>query len=100
MADPLSNSSSTEAAALTALQGLLTEVVPNNPFYGRKFAAIGCSALPSSIADFTARYPFTTKAELVADQATHPPYGTNLTYPLARYTRCHQTSGTTGAPLR
>ena len=34
------------------------------------------------------------------DQAAHPPFGTNLTYPLDRYVRVHQTSGTSGAPLR
>ncbi len=85
---------------MTGLRSLIAEVVATNVFYGRKFAAVGCSALPTSIADFTARFPFTTKAELVADQAAHPPYGTGLTYPLARYTRCHQTSGTSGAPLR
>ena len=85
---------------LTGLRSLLAEVVATNAFYSRKFAAAGCSKEPSSIADFTARFPFTTKAELVADQAAHPPYGTGLTYPLARYTRCHQTSGTSGAPLR
>ena len=43
--------------------------------------------------------PFTTKAELVADQAAHPPFGSNLTYPLERYTRFCQTSGTTARPL-
>ena len=72
---------------MTGLRSLIAEVVATNVFYGRKFAAVGCSALPTSIADFTARFPFTTKAELVADQAAHPPYGTGLTYPLARYTR-------------
>ena len=61
---------------------------------------MGCSPEPSSPRDFATRFPFTTKAELVADQATYPPYGTNLSEPLARYTRCHQTSGTTGAPMR
>ena len=40
------------------------------------------------------------KDELVADQAAHPPFGTNLTYEPGRYTRFHQTSGTTGPPLR
>ena len=85
---------------MTGLRSLVAEIVETNAFYGRKFASLGCSALPASIADFTARFPFTTKAELVADQAAHPPYGTGLTYPLARYTRCHQTSGTSGAPLR
>ena len=43
--------------------------------------------------------PFTTKAELAADFAAHPPYGTNLTFPRERYTRFCQTSGTTGTPL-
>ena len=45
-------------------------------------------------------FPFTFKHELAQDQQQHPPYGTNLTYPLERYARCHQTSGTSGAPLR
>jgi len=40
------------------------------------------------------------KRELVTDQQRHPPFGTNLTYPLDRYTHLHQTSGTTGPPLR
>ena len=40
------------------------------------------------------------KHELVADQERHPPFGTNLTYPLESYTHVHQTSGTTGRPLR
>ncbi len=43
--------------------------------------------------------PFTTKAELAADFAAHPPYGSNLTFPRAAYTRFCQTSGTTGKPL-
>lgn len=44
--------------------------------------------------------PFTTKAELSEDQAAQPPFGSNLTYPIERYVRLHQTSGTTGQPLR
>src|SRR4029434_1380758 len=43
--------------------------------------------------------PFTSKAELVEDQATNDPFGTNLTYPVSSYTRMHQTSGTAGKPL-
>ena len=47
------------------------------------------------------RLPLTTKAELLADQAAHPPFGTNLTYPVERYVRLHQTSGSSGdQPLR
>ena len=44
--------------------------------------------------------PFTTKTELSEDQAARPPFGTNLTYPIERYVRLHQTSGSTGLPLR
>ena len=43
--------------------------------------------------------PFTTKQELVDDQLRHPPFGSDLTYPLERYVRVHQTSGTTGRPM-
>jgi phenylacetate-CoA ligase len=75
------------------LRDLLAQVVPANPFYARKFA--GCD-----LAAFD-RLPLTTKAELAADQAAHPPYGTNLTYSTDRYCRLHQTSGTSsGRPLR
>lgn len=71
------------------------------PFYAAKFAAAGVD--PTAVrtwADYR-RLPFTTKSELVADQSSHPPYGTNHYEPAARYTRLHQTSGTsTGRPLR
>ncbi len=85
---------------LDAIRSLLGAVLPSNPFYGRKYASVGCSALPVSLEDFRTRFPLTTKAELVADQAAFPPYGSNLTFPVTAYTRCHQTSGTHGAPMR
>ena len=72
------------------LAHLLTEIVPANRFYARKFHRLD---------DFS-RLPFTTKAELLEHQAQHPPYGDILTYPLERYNRLHQTSGTAGKPLR
>src|SRR6267378_4531132 len=46
-----------------------------------------------------AELPFTTKQELVDDQAQHPPFGTNLTHPIEEYVRIHQTSGTAGKPI-
>lgn len=87
-------------AQLEQLRTLVTELFPANAFYTRKLEDVGVTFDVASLEDFTARFPFTTKAELVADQLKHPPYGTNLTYPLASYTRFHQTSGTTGMPLR
>lgn len=81
------------------LHQLLTTVLPQNPFYTRKYAGLSADAI-RDWADFE-RLPFTTKAELATDQQEHPPYGSNLTYPLQQYSRLHQTSGTsTGYPLR
>lgn len=86
---------------LARLRALLATVQTANRFQQARFAAPGDGAWTvASLADYAARFPLTTKPELVADQAAHPPYGTNLSFPLASYTRCHQTSGTTGTPLR
>ncbi|MEZ5432485.1 MAG: hypothetical protein R3F31_15155 [Verrucomicrobiales bacterium] len=43
--------------------------------------------------------PFTTKMDLVWDREEHPPYGSNLTFPIGRYSRYCQSSGTASAPL-
>lgn len=88
-----------------ALARLLRELAESNPFYRPRLGWTGglnLDALPDEelLQRFAAETPFTTKAEIVADQAACPPYGTNLTYALERYTRYSQTSGTTGAPLR
>src|SRR5438067_6380569 len=72
------------------LAGKLPELRRENPFYRAKL-----SDRASQLDDL----PFTTKVELTEDQAAHPPFGTNLTYPIERYVRLHQTSGTTGRPL-
>lgn len=83
---------------IDALVDLLTAIRPTNRFYAHKLRDANPADLKTP-ADFR-RLPFTTKAELVADQLLHPPYGTNLTEPLERYARFHQTSGTTtGQPL-
>jgi len=89
-----------ESAQLEQLRELVAELIPANKFYTRKFESAGVGFDIASLADFSARFPFTTKTELVSDQLAHPPFGTNLTYPLNRYTRYHQTSGTSGSPLR
>lgn len=82
------------------LRALLGEILPANAFYARKLSAAGISAGDVRGLDDLARLPFTTKAELCADQEAHPPYGLVLTYPPERYSRLHQTSGTSGRPLR
>lgn len=87
--------------SLTALQrrkfaAMLAEVLATNAFFRKKFAG-------RSIEDITvgfASLPFTSRAEIQQDQRDHPPFGTNLTYAIGRYNRLHQTSASTGAPLR
>jgi phenylacetate-CoA ligase len=72
-----------------------------NEFVKRTWRAAGVrSARDLRSWDDVARLPFTTKSDLVADQAERPPFGSNLTYPLERYVRVHETSGTSGAPIR
>ena len=79
---------------LRKLRAGLTEVLKTNAFWRSRLTAV------RTWDDFE-RLPLTTKAELLADQAANPPYGTNLTYTLDRYVRLHQTSGSSGdSPLR
>jgi phenylacetate-CoA ligase len=89
-----------QAEQLARLRALLAAILPANPFYRDKLEACGLGPGVGSLEEFCERAPFTTKQELVEDQLRNPPYGTNLTYALERYTRFCQTSGTTGAPLR
>ena len=59
---------------------LLKQVLETNPFYCRKFSSAGIhKPLPLSR---IAELPFTTKAEIVNDHAEHPPFGSNLTFPV------------------
>ena len=83
------------------LRALIAEILPRNRFYAGKFADAGLDPAAVREPADLGRLPFTTKAELLANQDKHPPYGQMLTYPLAAYCRMHQTSGTsTGQPLR
>jgi len=83
------------ARQLARVNALLAAILPANAFYATKYGAL---RPPISWETFH-RLPFTTKAELVADQAARPPLGAIATYPADRYTVYHQTSGTTGRPL-
>jgi phenylacetate-CoA ligase len=82
------------------LRWLVETLLESNRFYAAKLRAAGVDRSPDGVREFCARVPFTFKSELIEDQATHPPYGSNLTYALEAYSRLHQTSGTTGRPMR
>ena len=82
------------------LQKLLGEISGRNRFYTKKWNDAGIVAPGiQSFADFQ-KLPFTYKSELVRAQEEAPPFGTNATFSVDTYTRVHQTSGTTGTPLR
>jgi phenylacetate-CoA ligase len=84
------------------LCGLLQSLSATNEFYRKKLGGtvkgFG-SGSGMSLYEILRSLPFTTKAELQDDQERHPPFGTNLTFPLGRYLRIHRTSGTSGRPL-
>lgn len=81
------------------LRALMAEL-KTNLFYREKLRAAGLGTEDVRTASDLKRLGFTTKAELVEDQRRNPPFGSLLTYPLASYRYFHQTSGTTGQPLR
>lgn len=87
------------AAQLAKLRALIAAIAPSNQFYAARLQAADITENVESLEAFSTRMPLTTKADLVNDQTSHPPYGTNLTYPLERYTRFCQTSGTTSRPV-
>ncbi len=89
------------AHQLLRMGTLLRELLASNPFYGARLRGAGFTdARMLRSPEDVKSLPFTQKSELVEDQEGHPPFGTNLTYPLERYIHLHQTSGTTGKPLR
>lgn len=82
---------------LDKLRSMLQIILSSNDFYRKKFSA--CALRDMDSPEKLKQLPFTTKTELVEDQLLHPPFGTDLTFPLDQYIRIHQTSGTTGNPL-
>ncbi len=82
-----------EADQRRKLRALLA-AIGDNAFYSAKLRGADADSQLASL-------PFTFKQELIEDQLAHPPYGSNLTYSLDRYTRFCQTSATTtGNPMR
>ncbi len=88
-----------EEHQLARLQLGLSRILPHNRFYEEKLLSHQVT-ISLRILDDLSSFPFTTKQELVADQETYPLFGCNLTYPMNEYIRLHQTSGTTGKPLK
>jgi phenylacetate-CoA ligase len=89
------------AHQLLRMRMLMKQLLASNPFYGARLRPAGFTdaRLLQSLGDLKF-LPFTTKSQFVEDQEANPPFGTNLTFPHNRYIHLHQTSGTTGKPIR
>jgi phenylacetate-CoA ligase len=83
------------AHQLRRLENLLDEILPHNAFYATKFAGV---PRPIRSLDALAACPFTFKEELLGIPHGHD-LANNRTWPLERYARFHQTSGTHGRPM-
>ncbi|MGI9134951.1 MAG: phenylacetate--CoA ligase family protein, partial [Rhodoferax sp.] len=88
------------ALQLSKLKQMLGALWQKNQFYTRKWQTVGVQ--PTDIKNLSdlGCFPLTKKVELLQDQVDFPPFGSNLTYSLDNYVRMHQTSGTTGMPLK
>lgn len=82
------------------LETLLKKVCATNRFYQNKFDSVGIAPSEVRSVDDLYKLPFTVKKEFEEDQGKNPIFGTNLTEPLENYVQYHQTSGTTGKPLK
>lgn len=88
-----------EALQTERLGVLLGELRSGNAFYRERLGKSGLAPGAVTLAAFSAQMPFTSKMDLVWDREEFPPYGSNLTYPIERYSRFCQSSGTTRGPL-
>ena len=73
----------------------------NSPFYREKFDRAGVKARDIQSLDDLRRFPLTEKSEWLAAQGSElPTFGKTAAVPEADVIRYHQTSGTSGNPIR
>jgi phenylacetate-CoA ligase len=84
---------------LDKINQLLT-AARQNPFYKKRIAKQYLEKDFTCVKDLSAAFPYLTKEEIAGDHSEFPPFGSNLTYEVDKYTRFNQTSGTTASPIR
>lgn len=86
-----------EGLQLFKLRRLLTRLRANSAYYRKRIDAANITPENiKSVADFTARFPVSTKADFMADQAEHPPFGHRLSIPREQVALVNTTGGTSG----
>lgn len=84
---------------LNQLNHLVQGAWGHNAFYSQKWRSAGLAPAPLTTLEQLRRFPLTNRAELVGDQNTAPPLGTNLTCPMTEIKRLHRSTGTTLSTL-
>ena len=86
-----------EALQLVKLRVLLDRLIASNPFYRKIWADFDVApAEITSISEFRKRVPMITKADVLKDQAEHPPLGSRVGVPRNEIRKVHVTGGTSG----
>ena len=89
-----------EALHIEKFRSMFKKIYGHNRFYTEKFDSAGIDHEAIQNVNDMAQIPLTNKEELIKAQQDKPPFGSNATFPESAYSRFHQTSGTTGKPLR
>ena len=79
-------------------QSHLVQIYKTNSFQKNRYPDLQNCESWGGFDEFTEVCPLTCKQDLEKDRLTESPHGTNHTYPLDKYVRYSQTSGTTGEP--
>ena len=82
------------------LKEIVQHAWDKSAFYKRKFEEVNFTPDKIRSLEDISLLPFITKEDLREDQRDFPPWGSMLTLPFEECQRVHQTSGTTGQPLR
>ena len=89
-----------EVLQIEKFRSMFKKIYGRNRFYTEKFYSAGIDHEAIQNGNDMAQIPLTNKEELIKAQQDKPPFGSNATFPESAYSRFHQTSGTTGKPLR
>lgn len=89
-----------ETLQIEKFRSMFKKIYGHNRFYTEKFDSAGIDHEAIQNVNDIAKIPLTNKEELIKAQQYNPPFGSNATFPESAYSRFHQTSGTTGKPLR
>ena len=86
------------AVILRKIQAVMAWAYERSPFYRERWRAVGLEPGDVQSLDHFSRVPTIAKADLRADQAANPPFGSYLCIDPSEIHHIHGTSGTSGRP--